>query len=146
MNAAVAVKPPAWFWIVAALALLWNLIGLAMFYMQYAMTPEQAAQLPQDQRMLLEAMPGWVWGVNAVAVIAGTLGSLLLLIRKRSAELVFWVSLVAVIVLFGYCLFPGRMLEVLGPAQALPMPLTVTVIAAFLVWFARKAINRAWIA
>ena len=145
MNAVAAVRPPAWFWVVSALALVWNLIGLAMFYMQYTMTPEQAAQLPENQRMLLEAMPGWVWAVDAVAVIAGTLGSLLLLMRKRSAELVLWVSLVAVIVLFAYCLFPGRMLEVLGPAEALPMPLTVTVIAAFLVWFARKSINRAWI-
>lgn len=145
MNAVAAVRPPAWFWVVSALALVWNLIGLAMFYMQYTMTPDQAAQLPQDQRMLVEAMPAWVWAVDAVAVIAGTLGSLLLLMRKRSALLVLWISLVAVIVLFGYCLFPGRMLEVLGAAQALPMPLTVTAIAAFLVWFASKSINRAWI-
>lgn len=145
MNAPLAVKPPAWFWVVAVLALLWNLIGLWMAYSQYSMTPDQAAQLSADQRTLLEAMPGWVWGVDFAAVIAGTLGSLLLLMRKRAAEPVLWISLIAVIVLFGYCLFPGRMLEVLGAAQALPMPVTVTVIAVFLVWFARKSLDRAWI-
>lgn len=145
MNAPV-VKRPTWFWIVAVLALLWNLFGVAMFYMQYSMTPDQLAQLPEAQRTLHAAMPGWLWAVNGVATVAGTLGSLLLLMGKRLALPVFWISLVAVVVLFGYCLFPGRMLEVLGAAQALPMPILVTVIAALLVWFARRATVRGWIA
>jgi fucose permease len=72
-------------------------------------------------------------------------GALLLLLRKRLALPVFWVSLVAVLILFGYCLFPGRMIEVLGAAQALPMPILVTAIAAFLVWFASRSITRGWI-
>ncbi|TWI00979.1 hypothetical protein IP90_02601 [Luteimonas cucumeris] len=145
MNAP-AVKRPAWFWIVAALALLWNIIGIAMAWMQYSMTPEQLAQLPEPQRILHEAMPGWLWAVDFVAVIAGTLGSLLLLMGKRLALPMFWISLVAVVVLFGYCLFPGGMIEVLGAAQALPMPILVTTIAALLVWFARRSIARGWIA
>lgn len=144
MNAS-AVKRPAWFWVVAVLALLWNLVGVAMAWMQYSMTPEQLAQLPEAQRTLHQAMPGWLWAVDFVAVLAGTLGSLLLLMGKRLASPVLWLSLVAVIVLFGYCLFPGRMLEVLGAAQALPMPVLVTVIAVLLVWFARRSIARGWL-
>lgn len=145
MNAP-AVKRPAWFWIVAALALLWNLFGLAMFWMEMSMTPEQLAQLPEAQRVVHESLPGWVWGVDAVAVAAGTLGSLLLLLGKRLALPVFWVSLVAIVVLFGYCLFPGRMLELMPPAQALPMPILVTVVGALLVWFSRRSIARGWLA
>ena len=144
MNAPVA-KRPAWFWVVAVLALLWNVFGLAMFYLQYTMSPEQLAQLPEAQRGLQEGFPDWLWALYAVAVVAGTLGSILLLMGKRLALPVFWVSLVAVVVLFGYCLFPGRMLEVLGPAQALPMPILVTAIAVLLVWFARRSIARGWI-
>ena len=145
MNAPIAARPPVWFWVVAVLALLWNLFGLAMFYMQYTMSPDQVAQLPEAQRSLHEAMPGWIWAVDGVATIAGTLASLLLLARKRLALPLFWVSLIAVLVLFGYCLFPGRMLEVLGPAQALPMPIVVTLVATLLVWFARKAVARGWL-
>jgi hypothetical protein len=145
MNVPVAAKPPGWFWAVAVLALLWNLFGLAMFYMQVNMTPEQLAQLPEAQRELTQAFPSWVWAVDGVAVVAGTLGSLLLLMRRRLALPLFWISLVAVVVLFGYCLFPGRMLEVLGPAQSLPMPILVTVVALLLVWFARRSIARGWI-
>ncbi|MFC3717382.1 hypothetical protein ACFONC_14620 [Luteimonas soli] len=144
MNAP-AIKRPAWFWIVAALALLWNLMGLAMAWMQYSMTPDQLAQLSEAQRTIHAAMPGWLWVVDFVAVIAGVLGSILLLMGRRFALPMFWVSLVAVVVLFGYCLFPGRMIELLGAAQALPMPVLVTAIAVLLVWFARKAAARGWI-
>lgn len=140
------VQRPAWFWIVAVLALLWNLFGVAMFYMQYSMTPEQLAQLPEAQRTVQQALPGWVYAVNGVAVALGTVGSLLLLLGKRLAHAMFWLSLVAVVVMFAYCLFPGRMIELLGAAQALPMPIVVTVVAALLVWFARKSIARGWIA
>ena len=72
MNAPVA-KRPAWFWAVAVLALLWNVFGLAMFYLQYTMSPEQLAQLPEAQRGLQEGFPDWLWALYAVAVVAGTL-------------------------------------------------------------------------
>ena len=145
MNVPVAARVPAWFWIVAVLALSWNLFGVAMFYMQLTMTPEQLAQLPEAQRSIHESLPDWLWAVDGVAVVAGTLGSLLLLLRKRLALPLFWLSLVAVVVLFAWCLFPAGMLEVLGPAQSLPMPILVTVVALLLVWFARRSIARGWI-
>jgi len=50
-----------------------------------------------------------------------------------------------VVVLFAYSLFPGRMLELMGAAQALPMPILVTLVAVLLVWLARKSIARGWI-
>ena len=145
MNAPVE-KRPGWFLVVAVLALLWNLLGLAMAWMQYSMTPDQLAQLPEAQRTLHEAFPAWLWVVDFVAVLAGTLGSILLLMGKRLALPVFWVSLVAVVVLFGYCLFPGGMIEVLGAAQALPMPVLVILVAVLLVWFTRRSIARGWLA
>ena len=145
MNAPLAMKPPGWFWAVGALALLWNLFGLAMFYLSVTMTPEQLAQLPAAQREVTEGYPTWLWALYGVAVVTGTLGSLLLLLRRRLALPVFWLSLAAVVVLFAYSLFPGRMLELMGPAQALPMPVTVTVVALLRVWFSRRAIARGWL-
>lgn len=145
MNAP-ALKRPAWFWIVAVLALLWNLFGLAMFYMQYSMTPEQLAQLPEAQRTVQQGLPAWLYAVNGIAVVLGTVGSLLLLLGRRLALPMLWLSFIAVVVMFAYCLFPGRMIELLGAAQALPMPIVVTVVAALLVWFARRSIARGWIA
>ena len=146
MNAAVAARIPGWFRVVGVLALLWNLFGLAMFYLSVTMTPEQLAQLPAAQREVTEGYPKWLWVVYGVAVVTGTLGSLLLLLRRKLALPVFWLSLVAIVVLFAYALFPARMLELMGPAQALPMPVAVTVVAVLLVWFSRKAIARGWVA
>jgi hypothetical protein len=144
MNASV-MKRPGWFRAVAVLALLWNLFGLVLFYLQYTMTPEQLAQLPEAQRSLQEGFPDWLWALYAVAVLAGTLGSILLLMGKRLALPVLWVSLLAVLVQFGYSLFPGRMIEVLGVAQAVSMPILVTLVAALLVWLARRGVARGWL-
>ena len=146
MNAAVAARIPGWFRVVGVLALLWNLFGLAMFYLSVTMTPEQLAQLPAAQREVTEGDPTWLWAVYGAAVVTGTLGSLLLLLRRKLALPVFWLSLVAIVVLFAYSLVPGRMLELMGAAQALPMPVTVTVVAVLLAWVSRKAIARGWIA
>ena len=137
---------PAWFPVVAVLLLLWNLFGIAMFFLQYTMTPDALAKLPEEQRLLFEAMPAWLWVVYAVAVLAGAFGALMLLLRKRVAVPLFWGSLIAVLVQFGYTLLPGRAVEVLGPAQALPMPLTIIAVAALQVWVARRALARGWIA
>ena len=137
---------PAWFPVVASLLLLWNLFGIAMFFLQYTMTPDALARLPEEQRLLFEAMPAWLWVVYAVAVLSGAIGALMLLLRKRAAVPLFWGSLIAVLVQFGYTLLPGRAVEVLGPAQALPMPLTIIAVAALQVWLARRALARGWIA
>ena len=80
-----AIKPPGWFWVVSVLGLLWNLVGLSMFYMQMAMTPEAAAALPPEQQQIHAAMPTVAYAFFGIAVIAGVLGSLGLLLRRRWA-------------------------------------------------------------
>ena len=69
----------------AFLALLWNLFGVAMFFLQFNMSPETLAAIPADQRALYESTPAWVHGAFAVAVFGGALGSAVLLLKKRLA-------------------------------------------------------------
>ena len=76
-------KPPTWFIVVAVLALLWNALGLMAVVMDALTTPEQLAALPADQQALHQARPGWSVVGSFAAVVAGTLGSLALLLRKR---------------------------------------------------------------
>jgi hypothetical protein len=146
MNATPSSARPGWFRVVAVLLLLWNLFGLWMCYSQYTMSPDDLAALPEGQRQLFESSPPWLWIAFAVAVVAGTLGALLLVLRKRAALPLFWLSLVAVLAQFGYWLFPGGAMEILGAAAALPMPVTVILVAIVQVWLTRKAIARGWIA
>ncbi|HEY5972949.1 MAG TPA: hypothetical protein VIT22_13485 [Pseudoxanthomonas sp.] len=143
MNAATYPRP-AGFWIIAVLALLWNLLGVVMFFVQTNLPPEALAALPADQRALYEATPAWVNGAFAVAVFAGLLGSVTLLLHRRLALPLFVLSLLAVLVQMGYTYLATPALQVYGPA-GLILPIVLIVIAAFLVWFARKSIARGWV-
>ncbi len=57
MTTVVASSRPTSFWIIATLALVWNLIGVCMFYLQMTSTPAQLAAMPVEQRQILEATP-----------------------------------------------------------------------------------------
>ncbi len=91
---------PRWIMGVSILLLLWNLIGVGFFFSQYAMTPDDIAKLPSTQQFLWTHMTTRVWIAYAVAVAAGTLGALSLMLRKGLALALSGLSLVAVIIQF----------------------------------------------
>lgn len=136
---------PGWFRIAAIVFLLWNLLGIYMFWSQHSMTPEQIAALTPGQQQLWNSMPSWMWVVYGIAVFSGALGALMLLLNKRLALPFFALSLIAVVVQFAQAFFPGGAVEVLGAGMALPMPLFIIAVAVLEVWVTRKAIARGWI-
>ena len=140
-----AVSRPKTFWLIAIAALLWNLIGVAMFLVQINLTPEMIAALPAEQREVYAATPPWLNVVFGVAVFAGVLGALGLLLKKRWALGLFVLSLLAVLLqmLAAYLLTPAW--QAYG-AAGLAMPVLLVVIALALVWYARKAAAKGWIA
>lgn len=145
MNAPMA-RAPWWYWAVAVLALLWMLLGVFAWIMDLRMTPEQLATLAPGQQQLYAARPQWVFVVYAIAVFSGLAGAIGLLLRKRWATTYFLVSLVAVVIQFGYTLFVMDAIGVLGAGMALPFPLVIVAFAVFLLWFARYARRHGWIA
>lgn len=146
MTASSSTLAPGWLRIVAIVFLLWNLMGCFMFWTQYSMTPEQIAALTPAQQTLWSNLPGWLWIVYAIAVASGAVAAALLLMRKRSALALFWVSLVCVLVHFIYNFLLGGALEVMPAAAALPLPAFIVVVAALQVWVTRKATRRGWLA
>lgn len=85
---------------IATLLLVWNLIGIGFFLTQYLMTPEDIAKLPSTEQFLWTHMTARVWIAYAVAVAAGTLGALGLVLRKGWALWLSALGLIAVIVQF----------------------------------------------
>lgn len=138
-------KLPGWFWILATLALLWNLIGVAAYLMEVTMSPEALAELPEAQSNLREATPAWVTGCYAIAVFAGTLGSIALLIRKTWAVPLFGISLAAVILQMGYVFGGMNAAAVLG-ASATILPIVIVLLGAAFLWFSMGAKKRGWLA
>jgi len=87
-----------------------------------------------------------MFGIYGIAVFAGGAGGLGLLLRKQWATSALILSLVAATVQFAVTMFgPMDALAQLGPALALPLPVTVIVVGAGAVVFARRAAARGWL-
>jgi hypothetical protein len=137
-------KPATWFWVVSAIALVWNLMGVMAYIMQVTMSPEALQALPENERTLMESVPMWVTSAFAIAVWGSTLGSILLLMRKKIATPVLILSFVGIMVQMYYNLFMSKAMEVYGPG-GLAMPIMVLLFGLFLVWFSRKSTDNGWI-
>ena len=139
-----APKRPLGFWIIGLFALVWNLIGVAMWYLQVNMSAEQLAAMTDAQRQVYEATPGWLNIAFAVAVFAGVLGALGLLLKKRWAAPMFLLSLIGLLVqvIGGYVVTPAW--AAYGPV-GLVMPAVLLTIAVFLLGYANKAQARGWL-
>lgn len=137
-------KTPIWFWIVAVLALLWNLMGLAAFFMQVNMSEATLAAMPEAERALYESTPIWATAGFAIAVIAGTLASVALLLRKKWAYPVFLLSLIGVIVQQTYIFFLSGMMKD-AAVGAMVMPAMILVIAILLLFYSKRMIKQGWL-
>ena len=136
-------QAPKWFMVVAAVLLVWNLIGVMAYIAQVMMSPESLAALPDEQRQIIENTPAWATAAFAIAVNFGALGCLLLLLRRNLAGLFLQLSLAGVVVQMFHAFFMTKSFEVYGPG-GLVMPVIVIVIAIYLVTLAAKAKAHRW--
>lgn len=139
------VKPPAWFWLVAILLVTWEAFGCYACYMQLTMGPASWGPVDDWARTYYAKLPGWYNYVYIVATFGGLLGGLALLLRERRSTLLFWVSLIAVIVMFGYTFAATDMLAHKGAAIAIPLPAAIVIVGIFAIWFSGMAAKRGWI-
>jgi hypothetical protein len=131
---------PRSFLAVGLAALAWNLLGDMSFAAQYAMDMGALARTAPDSARVYGQMPGWVWAVFGVAVGAGTLGAVLLLMKKALAVPVYALSLAAIILLFGQNFLATDMLAVEGwDAVLVPALIFVAGVAQLLYARAMKA-------
>jgi hypothetical protein len=143
MNA--TTKPNTAFWIIALLALLWNLIGVFFWLSEYfLMTDEIKAALPPEQVEMMSNAPAWGMYIYAIAVFGGVLASILLLMQKKLAVGLFGISLVAILIVQGYWVFAMDTVSIMGP-QAIIMPLIVIAIAIFEFYYSKGAARNGWL-
>lgn len=143
---ATGTKPPAWFWVVAILLVLWNAMGVWACIQQIHFGAEAWGPKATDyDRQLYAALPVWYNYVYIVATFGGLLGALALLLRERRARILFWIAFIAVIVMFGYIFGTTDLIHVKGKREALAFPALVAGIGAFSIWFANFSAGRGWI-
>ncbi|MEQ9404424.1 MAG: hypothetical protein RIM99_12600 [Cyclobacteriaceae bacterium] len=139
-----SVKPPVWFWIVSVVALLWNALGVFAYLDQAYMTPEKLALMPAAEQALFANIPAWVTAAFAIAVFGGTIGSLLLLLKKKLAFTILILSLIGIIVQMYHSFFISNALDVYGPG-GIVMPIMVLIIGIGLIILAKKGKANGWL-
>lgn len=142
MSDALNGKPPTSYYVIAAVFLVWNLIGLMFYYMQVTMTPEvMAANFSAEQINFIISEPTWATAAYATAVNAGVIAALFLFFRKSLARPLFMLSFAAVLVQDFNAFILGDGVAVWG-ISALYLPSVVIVICVWEIWYSSSVANR----
>lgn len=132
---------PGWFTVAAIGAVVWELIGCGMYLMQMTTDP---ASLPADQRAIWEAAPIWMDAAYGVAVWVGLAGAILLILRRRLAEPLLLVSLLAAVVQFSALLIVPALRNLVASDQLL-VPVVIIVVCYGIWMLARRARKAGWL-
>lgn len=127
-------KPHLSFWIVAIAGLIWNLMGSMNYIMQT--NPETVAQMPNVYQMIINGRPSWATAGFAIAVFGGSVGCILLLLRKNVAVPVFMLSLAGIVL----TVIHATMLVGMVPSSVLSV-----LVGGALLWYATIARRKNWL-
>jgi len=130
-------KPGIAFWIIGIIALLWNAMGVYNYLIQAYQTEAYTSSLNEAQLALMESMPSWNTALFAIAVFSGLIGTILMLMRKKSAVSLFIISFITATIGQLYWLFGTNAVEVFSDKMPYLIPILVIVFCLFLVWYSR---------
>ena len=127
------------FWVIGAITLIFNVMGAVNYFVQ--MNADSLASFSEQYRPIIEGRPAWATTAFAIAVFGGSLGCLLLLLRKSAAFYVLIASLLGVIV---------SMMHIFGVAGFSSFEIWIgvlmqLVVTAFLIWYSKLAERKGWI-
>ena len=126
-------------WLVGVVSLLWNGFGGYDFVQTTTRGEAYFRESGFNQAMIdyFNAMPAWMYVPWTLGVWGAVAGSLLLLLRNRFAVHAFALSLLGAVGNLIYGQFVSNM-PALPPEMAMMayMPYVITVVAAFLLWYA----------
>ena len=142
MDDAYGPRPLArWYWAGAIASLLFMAFGCMSYVMHVTLDP---ATLPIDQRAVMEALPVWMTAAFAIAVWVGLAGAVMLLLRRKLAEPLLLVSLVAATVQFSAYFLHGPLRDATSP-DSLAIPIVIILLVWTIYWFARHSRQRGWL-
>lgn len=130
-----------WYMIGAIAALLFAAAACAVYGLHVATNPET---LPLDQRTVFEAEPLWVTSAFGLGAAAGLAASVMLVLRRKVAQPLMLISLVAMLAwLAGLLLVPG--LRDVLTTNDIAVAIVVVAIDWTIFWFARHSSQRGWL-
>ena len=136
---------PLWFRITAFVLLLWGFAGCYACFQQFRLGADAMGAASDYDRALYGSLPVWYNAIYAVAVGTGLLGALALLTRSVLAVPLYAISLVAVVVQFGWLFAMTDIIAVRGAGPVVPFPLFILALGVLSLWLSRHARRRGWI-
>jgi hypothetical protein len=142
MDEQYAPRPIArWYMIAAVVSLLVMLLPLIGSAIHLTTDP---TKLPLDERAQYEAEPMWMVLAFGLAGLAGAIGGLMLVLRRRMAEPLLLIALVAIAVWFAGLFVNGQLRDLLVTEQIAVAAVIVAVVWTIF-WFARHSRQRGWL-
>lgn len=139
------IKTQKWFWLIAIIFLLWNIMGVLSFFGHTFITEEALNKLPENERALYGEYSIWTTIVFAIATFGGLIGSIGLIIKRKWAKIFFIISFLGIVPQMIHNVFFTKSIAVYGFVQAVKMPVMVVLIGAFLIWFSNFSIKKNWL-
>ena len=135
---------PTSFWVFSGAALAWNALGLVIYYQHVTMNPEGNPAFTEAQQQFFLATPTWATAAYGLAVTAGVLGSVALLLRRSWAFVLFVLSLAGVVAQNLHAFGIANAVETFGTSSVI-LPAMIFVVAVLLVFYSRSARTRGWL-
>jgi len=125
---------PWHFWVVAVIAVLWNGFGGYDYTMSHLQGEAYYRQMGMSDAVIafMSSYPTWMHAVWAIGVWGSVAGSILLLLRMKWAFHAFVLSILGALGNLAYTAATPGAMETMG----LTMPLVITVICLFFIWYA----------
>jgi hypothetical protein len=144
MNEEQKIVVPTWFWVIATVSLMWNILGCLIFSSEVFAQEAMIESMTGEQKEWVRSTPRWVYVVFAISVSTGVAGSVCLLMRKRLSVLLFTISFAAVLIQMAYTMLIAGGLQVMGPTGAV-MPTVVITLAVVWLWFSLLSKGKGWL-
>lgn len=138
-------KPPAWYYIVVTLLILWSAAGCYFCVLQFRLGADAMGDATTYDRALYATLPFWYNWCYAIAVFGSAAGGIALLARAKVARPIMLVALIAIVVQFGYLFATTDLIKHKGFAMTVPFPAFIVAVGIFAWWFAGYAVRRGWV-
>jgi hypothetical protein len=130
-----------WYMAAAIASLLLMLLPLVGALIHLTTDP---ATLPLDERAQYTAEPLWMVLAFGLTGFAGAIGGLLLVLRRRAAEPLLLIALIAVAAWFAGLFVNAGLRDLLSTGE-IAVALVVVAIVWTIYWFARHSRQRGWL-
>jgi len=142
MDDRYAPQPLARWYVIAAVVSL-VLMALPLVGAVIHLTTDPAT-LPLDERAQYQAEPMWMVLAFGLSGLVGAIGGLMLILKRRSAEALLLVALIAIAVWFAGLFVNGALRDLLSTGQ-IAVAIVVVAIVWTIYWFARHSRQRGWL-